>query len=104
MKKRLTKSSDNRVVSGVLGGIAEYFGFDPTIVRVIYIVLSLMSTGFPGILLYIGLAIIMPNAQTRRTNYGHDNPYYQNNTRSRERKEAEKVDPNETKDEDWSDF
>ncbi|WP_297074632.1 PspC domain-containing protein [uncultured Enterococcus sp.] len=103
MKKRLTKSSDNRVVSGVLGGIAEYFGFDPTIVRLIYVVLSLMSTGFPGILLYIALAIIMPNGTTRQTRYGHDNPYYQNNNRST-RKEAEKVEPDQTNDEDWSDF
>lgn len=103
MKKRLTKSSDNRVFSGVLGGIAEYFGFDPTIVRIIYLALSLMSTGFPGILLYIGLAIIMPNASSRQTTYGHDNPYYQNNTTKPKRKEAEKVEPKAT-DEDWSDF
>ncbi len=60
MTKKLTKSND-KTVSGVCGGIAEYFDLDPTLVRVAYAILSVFSAGFPGLLLYIILAIIMPN-------------------------------------------
>lgn len=57
--KKLTKSKD-KVISGVLGGIAEYFGWDSTLIRIIYVILSIAGIGSP-ILLYIILAIIMPN-------------------------------------------
>ena len=50
------------MVAGVCGGIANYFDFDPTLVRVGYILLTLISTGFPGILVYIILAFVMPDA------------------------------------------
>ena len=60
MDKKLTKSND-KIISGVCSGIAEYFDLDPTLVRVAYAALSVFSAGFPGLLLYIILAIIMPN-------------------------------------------
>ena len=60
MNKRLTKSN-NKMVAGVCAGIAEYLGWDVTIVRAVYAVLSVFSVGFPGLLLYIILAIVMPN-------------------------------------------
>ena len=59
MEKRLTKSN-NKMLAGVCAGIAEYFNIDPTVVRVAYAVLSVFSTGFPGLLLYLILMIIMP--------------------------------------------
>ena len=58
--KKLYRSSD-RIVAGVCGGIAEYFDVDPTLIRVVYLILSLFSAGFPGLLLYIILMILMPN-------------------------------------------
>ena len=58
-EKRLYRS-ENKMLGGVCAGIAEYFGVDPTVVRVAYAVLSVFSTGFPGLLLYIILLIIMP--------------------------------------------
>lgn len=58
--KKLYRSS-NRILAGVCGGIAEYFDVDPTLIRVVYATLSLFSAGFPGILLYIILMILMPN-------------------------------------------
>ena len=58
-QKKLTRST-NKVLAGVLGGIAEYFEIDPTLVRVAYAALSVLSAGFPGILLYIIMALIMP--------------------------------------------
>ena len=58
--KKLYRSSD-RVLAGVCGGIAEYFDVDPTLIRVVYATLSFFSAGFPGILLYIILMILMLN-------------------------------------------
>lgn len=58
--KKLYRSS-NRILAGVCGGIAEYLDIDPTVVRVLYIVLSFFSVTFPGLLLYLILMIFIPN-------------------------------------------
>ena len=57
-QKRLYKSSTNRVLCGVCGGIGEYFNIDPTIIRLIF-VLFVFGVG-SGLLAYIDAAIIMP--------------------------------------------
>ncbi len=62
MSQRLRKSRD-RVIAGVCGGIAEWIGWDPTVVRVIYVVVSIVSIAFPGILVYLLLWIVMPPAE-----------------------------------------
>ncbi|MDN6162109.1 MAG: PspC domain-containing protein [Atopostipes sp.] len=59
--KKLTKSSQNAKISGVCAGIAEYFGVDPTLVRVGYLIFTFVGVGSP-ILLYFILALIMPEA------------------------------------------
>ena len=59
MNKKL-KRSRNQLVAGVCAGLAEYFEWDPTLVRAVYALLSIFSAGFPGLLLYIVLWIIMP--------------------------------------------
>jgi phage shock protein C len=51
------------MIAGVLGGLAKYFGFDPTLARVLYVILSVVSVAFPGILVYIILWIIMPEEE-----------------------------------------
>jgi phage shock protein PspC (stress-responsive transcriptional regulator) len=53
------------MVAGVLGGISEYFGLDSSKVRLAYVVASLLSAGFPGILLYILLWYVLPEADQR---------------------------------------
>ena len=58
--RRLTRSRTNRSLAGVCGGIAEYYGWDPTVVRVAWIVLTLM--GGSGILLYLIMWLVMPDA------------------------------------------
>jgi len=57
--KELRRSVRDKKLFGVCGGIANYFGIDPTLVRILYIVLILISFGW-GLLLYIILAILMP--------------------------------------------
>lgn len=66
MSKRLQRSRD-RVVAGVCAGIAEYFGWDIGVVRLVYLILSIFSVAFPGLLVYIVLWIIMP--ESNRTFY-----------------------------------
>lgn len=60
MNKKLYKSRTDKMLCGVLGGFAEYLGVDSTIVRIIYAVLSLFSAGFPGIIIYIICALVIP--------------------------------------------
>ncbi|WP_459128150.1 PspC domain-containing protein [Latilactobacillus curvatus] len=60
MGKRLYKSRDNKMISGVMGGIAEYFNIDATLVRILYVVFSVFSAAFPGIVVYIILAMVIP--------------------------------------------
>lgn len=60
--KKLLRSRTNRILLGVCGGLAEYLDLDPTVVRVLYVILSIVSVAFPGILAYVILALIMPNA------------------------------------------
>jgi len=57
--KRLYRSRSERKLAGVCGGIAEYFDTDPTLIRLAWVIFSLM--GGCGILAYIIAAIIMPN-------------------------------------------
>jgi len=58
MKKRLYRSSDERMIWGVCGGIAKYFDVDPTLIRLIAVLT--LFIGLIGILVYIILAIIVP--------------------------------------------
>lgn len=58
-EKKLQRSND-KMIAGVCGGIAEYFGIDITITRLAFFFLSILSAAFPGTLVYIILWIIMP--------------------------------------------
>ena len=62
-KGRLTRST-NRVIAGVCAGLAEWLGWDIALVRMLYLILSIFSAGFPGILAYIILWILMPERET----------------------------------------
>ncbi len=60
MTRRLYRSRTDRMLAGVCGGLGEYFGVDPTIVRLLMVLLAL--AGGPGLILYIILALIIPEA------------------------------------------
>ena len=64
-KRRLSKSSTNKKLAGVCGGLGEYFGVDPTLIRIGFVIATVMGGGFPAIPLYIVLAIIMSNPDKR---------------------------------------
>jgi len=65
-KQKLTRSNDT-VIAGVCAGLAEWLGWDKNTVRILYLLLSILSAGFPGTLIYIILWIVMPK---------DDNIYY----------------------------
>ena len=59
----LQRSHQHRVLAGVCGGIAEWLGWNPTLVRILYVVVSLASAAFPGILAYLILWVLMPSRE-----------------------------------------
>ena len=62
LSRPLRRSRTNRQIAGVVGGLAEYLGVDPTLLRVIYVVGSLVSAAFPGVLVYLLLWLLVPEA------------------------------------------
>ena len=59
----LQRSRHYRILGGVCGGIAEWLGWSPTVVRILYVIVSVASAGFPGILVYLLLWILMPERE-----------------------------------------
>jgi phage shock protein PspC (stress-responsive transcriptional regulator) len=58
----LYRSNRHRILGGVCGGIADWLGWSPTWVRVLYVIGSLISVAFPGMIVYIILWVVMPKA------------------------------------------
>ncbi len=56
----LTRSRTDRMIAGVCGGIAHHYGWDPTLVRIVYVAVSIFSAAFPGILFYVALWFLLP--------------------------------------------
>lgn len=61
-KNPLRRSRQHRLIAGVCGGLADWLGWNATLVRILYVVISILSAAFPGILAYIILWVLMPNA------------------------------------------
>jgi len=61
-KDKLHRSTTNRLIAGVCGGFAEWLGWNPTTFRVLFVVVSILSAAFPGLLVYLILWLVMPKA------------------------------------------
>jgi phage shock protein C len=61
-RPRLRRSRKDKMIAGVCGGIAEWMGWDPTVVRLSYVLLSILSAAFPGILVYLIIWLVAPLA------------------------------------------
>ena len=61
MSNPLRRSRRHRMLAGVCGGLAEWLGWDPTLVRILYIAVSVISAAFPGIIVYLVLWLLMPD-------------------------------------------
>ena len=60
MTTRRFMRSNNRMIAGVCAGIAEYFGWSPSATRFAYVLLSILSVAFPGIIVYVVLWLVIP--------------------------------------------
>jgi phage shock protein PspC (stress-responsive transcriptional regulator) len=60
-RKSLRRSRSNRMIGGVVAGLADYIGMDPVLARVLYVLISVCSAAFPGILVYLILWVVMPD-------------------------------------------
>ena len=58
----LRRSRSDRMLAGVCGGLAKYLGMDSTVVRVVYVLASVLTAAFPGILVYIIFWLIVPES------------------------------------------
>lgn len=100
--KRIYKSRTNKRFDGVLGGIGTYFSIDPTILRVIFVVLMFPSF-WAMVPLYVVLSWVMPEEPWSQRSQWDDSNVFVNRSHQRPRKEAKPVHPAED-DEEWSDF
>jgi phage shock protein C len=57
---KLHRSKSDKLIAGVCGGFAKWLGWNPTTFRVVYVLVSILSVAFPGLLVYIILWILMP--------------------------------------------
>lgn len=64
--RRLVRSSSDRMLAGVCGGVARYLGMDPTLVRVLYALLTFFFAILPGLIVYIVLAFLLPSDEEPR--------------------------------------
>ncbi|HOI13151.1 MAG TPA: PspC domain-containing protein [Methanoculleus sp.] len=60
MAKKLTRSTTDRWVAGICGGIGEYLEIDPNVIRVIWVIVTVLTGFLPGIIIYILLWLILP--------------------------------------------
>lgn len=62
----LTRSRRHRILGGVCGGLAEWLGWGVTMTRILFVLVSVLSAAFPGILVYIILWVVMPESSRRQ--------------------------------------
>lgn len=79
MNRKLYRSRTNRMLSGVCGGLEDYFDIDVTIIRLVWALITIMSGGFPGIIAYVIAVFIIPEEpagyKNSDTDRNHDADY-----------------------------
>ena len=58
--KRMHRSRSDRKLLGVLGGVANHLGLDPSLVRIVYLIVTILTGFIPGIFLYLIMAVVVP--------------------------------------------
>ncbi|HET9033971.1 MAG TPA: PspC domain-containing protein [Dokdonella sp.] len=58
--RTLSRSRSDRVLAGVMGGVARRFGWNSTLVRVLFVIVSVLSAAFPGIIVYLAMWLLIP--------------------------------------------
>ena len=65
--KRMYRSRSDRKLMGVLGGVAGYLGLDPSLVRIVYLIVTILTGFVPGIFLYLVMALVVPKEEKAET-------------------------------------
>jgi len=63
LRAPLRRSRSNRMIAGVVAGLANYFGIDATLARVVFVGVSIISVAFPGIIVYVALWVLIPEEE-----------------------------------------
>ncbi len=63
MQKNLTRSREDRMIAGVIGGLGEFFGLDPVLLRLAYVTVTVFTGFFPGVLCYALAVLIVPDVE-----------------------------------------
>ncbi|QAT62323.1 MULTISPECIES: PspC domain-containing protein [Tissierellales] len=71
MARKIYRSKDNKIISGVCGGLGEYFNVDPSIMRLLWIILAFVTAGF-AIIAYFICALVIPQGDSDVIYYGDD--------------------------------
>ncbi|MBI2590991.1 MAG: PspC domain-containing protein [Candidatus Blackburnbacteria bacterium] len=64
--KKLRRSSTNKVVSGILGGIGEYLNIDPVVARIVFLAIAIFTGFIPGLLFYLLAHLVVPEASNEK--------------------------------------
>ena len=78
----LYRSNRSNMIAGVMGGIAERFGWNANLLRLIFVVVSVMSAAFPGILVYLVLWLVMPKKHNNVEHTAYESQGYSNPIRT----------------------
>ena len=60
----LRRNPQDKMIAGVMGGLARHFGLDSNLLRVVYVIGSILSAAFPGILVYLVLWLVIPHEES----------------------------------------
>ena len=105
MQKKLYRSKSRRMVSGVCGGLEDYLGIDVTIIRLVWVIFSVISGFFPGLITYIIATVIIPEDPAENDNWTENgenmwrtkNDSYENPYSETKHSSGTNTDPDDTK-------
>ena len=69
MQKKLYRSKSRRMISGVCGGLEDYLGIDVTIIRLVWVIFSIIAGFFPGLIAYVVATVIIPEDPAENENW-----------------------------------
>ncbi|HZJ75151.1 MAG TPA: PspC domain-containing protein [Clostridia bacterium] len=88
MGKKLYRSKEDKKLSGLCGGLGEFLGIDPTMIRVLVVVGAFFTAFFPALVLYIALSVVVPenpgeSANAKEVNYKFVDPDDENDGKNK---------------------
>lgn len=89
MNKRLYRSKTKRTLAGVCGGLEEYFNIDVTIIRLVWVLISLVSGGIFGLVAYVIAAFIVPEEPVEFYDNDINSPYHNNEFEARDEQDKQ---------------